>query len=401
MFLFCDSFDHFLINGDDRINGKYATIGGVQAVRLPGRYDPDTDGNPSSYEDSAYALMNTAFGRISHNYSFAGLASGAVFFGVDIRPANLSGGAFATDSDFITLSGYDSFSSTFKEQAKIAIRNDGRLQVWKSTGTNFTGTMLAELPAGTLADNVWHRLEIRFTDSTLVLRLDGVEMLDLDDSMVSGTDGISRVGICWESFGNNAMVYDNLAVWDTSGALCNDWIGDAQVAANYVDDTEAADVPTGAWTPTTGTSLEEMVDERPIADANYHDFDTTVIEASADASVVFKCRRFFPYGEILGVAVNIVTKCPTATTLSAVVRGASDFVNTGISFSSSTYRIVQFPYTFDPEGGIQWQQDDFIDQRWRFGAALASPLGPVKITQLVVEVLHVRTGGPLAFYGVL
>jgi len=397
-FLFCDSFDHVLITAGAILQAKYEMLGSfIQLSRLAGRWDEDTDAAPLVFTDASCALMNTGFGRIAYYYNFLGKASGAVFLGVDIKPTHLLGGTFGGDSDFISLSGFKSSAGIYKEQAKIAVRNDGRLQVWKSTGTSFTGTMLAETAPGVVAHNVWARLEIRFTDATLVLRLNGVELINLAISLVDDTDGICRAGIAWEYFGFQAMCFDNLVVWDASGTVCNTWIGDAQVVATYVDDATTADT-SGVWTASTGTALEEMVDERPVTDANYHDSDTTYITSSVDAEAVFKFLRFLVYGDIMGVAVDIVAKCVTTTTVMAIVRGSTDFFATGQTLAGVDYRILQFPFTLDPEGGLQWAQDDFIDQRWQFGVRIDTPAGAVRVTHIVVEVVHARDNAPFADY---
>lgn len=387
--LFCDSFNHYLNQSDDRMSDKYLVGGSMQQIRVAGRYDTDLT-------DWAAGLMNTAFGRLTYYYQFA--ATGTIFFAADIKTTHGTGGTFNTDSDFISCAGYDSTSSTWKEQLKVTVRADGALEIWRSTGWNLTGTLLGSTPAGTLVQDEWVRLTLKFgTSSGIWLYVDGVEVLDLNAESTtvagSGVSGISRIGPCWQHFGNNAMVFDNLAGWDTTGSILNGLAGDLIVQANYVDATVAADVTAGAFTANTGSNLAAMLDEAPPA-VSYHDRDTTYISASADAALVCKFSRFFPAGDIMGVALNIGTKASGPVDVGAIVRGLSDYDHpTAQSLvSSSNYRFVQFVYDVDPEDGAQWQPNDFVNQRWQFGARLNFGTGSARITQMVVETVQTILG---------
>lgn len=395
----CDSFDHYLNNSDNRMSDKYIVTGGVQQLRLAGRYDDDGT-------DFSAALMNTAFGRVTYHYPLDGAGS-FVFFAFDCCTTRGTGGAFAGNSDFVSIAGYDSVGGTWKEQIKVAVLADGHLEIWRSTGDNFTGTLLASTDPDTLEQDVWKRVTVKFGLSTGIwLYVDGVELVALPFQTLtvpaSNVSSMGRVGFCWQSFGFEAIRLDNMVLWDsqtTGGALLYGLQGNLHVKANYVDAAVEPDT-VGTWTPNTGTSLAAVVDERPLVDAGYHDRDVTYVSVSADAEIVYKFLRFFPSGDIMGVVLNIGAKASASVTLQSIVRGAVDavFPVPKSLIASGEYFFSQFPYDVDPENSEQWQQSDFVDQRWRFGALVNFGTGTLRITQIVVEMVHDRANGATADY---
>jgi hypothetical protein len=387
MVIKCDSFDHYQNNISGIMDQKYTVVAtfGAQQLRRAGRWD--TDGT-----DFSIALMNTGFGRAAYYWELPG--TGTFYYAVDICTTRGTGGTFAGNSDFLSFAGYDSGSSTWKQQTRLAVRDNGRIQVWNGTGNNFTGTLVAETDPDTLEQDVWKRLTVRFNTTTgLVLYVDGVEVLDLSGTLLtvagSGVSAIGRVGPCWESFGFDAIQLDNAVLWDTTGTNLFGLTGNLLVQANYVDSTETPDT-TGTWTPSTGTNLGALVDDRP-PDSAYPNGDTNYISASADAEAVFKFRRFYPPGDIMGVVVAINGRSTLSTVnVQAIVKGLTNYLHpTPQSLAASaSYTCLLFAYDVDPEDSEPWDTEDFISQRWRFGVYVDIASGAYRLTQLVVEVVH-------------
>lgn len=390
---FCDSVDHYL-NQSAQFTQKYICTGPLQQFRVAGRYDQDGT-------DWAAFFMNTGFGRFRGYLPVA--ITGETFFSFDVATSRGTGGAFAGNSDFVSLAGYDGGTATWKEQIKLAVRANGRIQVWRSTGLNFTGALLGETAAGALEQDVWKRLTLRF-NITLGLRvyLNDALVLDLSaESLLvsgSGVSQIGRVGFCWESLGFEGFKFDNVVLWDTTGTVFNNFYENLHVVANYVDNRQPAST-TGAWTASTGTDFAAMLDERPGVSVTYHDSDTTYVQALATAQLVAKFRRFFPVGAIMGLAIDVVAKCAASVDVQAIVSGAAVNAHPTLqTLSGSDYSIIQFVYDTDPEDFEQWQQNDFVNQRWQFGALLTDPGAAVRLTQLVVEIVHDRVNGATADY---
>lgn len=396
-----DSFDAYRNHtADNLMNEQWISAASMQQLRITGRYDDDGT-------DYAIALMNTGFGRATYYMPLTG-ASGSVFFTFDACTTRGTGGAFAGDSDFVSIAGYDPGSATWKEQVKVAVRSDGKLQVWRSTGTNFTGTLLAETDPDTLEQDIWKRVTVKFGLTTGIwVYVDEVEVVALPAQALvvpaSGVMSMGRVGFCWESFGFEAIGLDNMVLYDSISASSSLYAlkGALHVKANYVDSAEEP-ATVGTWTPNTGTTLATLVDERP-NDLNYPDRDITYMSASADAEAVFKFRRFFPTGDIMGVVVRLGAKASAGMDITSIVRGVADYYHpTAVALTSSaSYFFSQFPYNVDPEDLAQWDQDDFIAQRWRFGLQVnfpPSPAGTLRITQLVVDVIHDRSNASTADY---
>lgn len=390
MVIFMDSFDPYQNNTDSKMTGKYISTSIDQQVRRTGRWSSGTD------NDFCIGLMNTGFGRSTYDVDIQS-GVGNIYTSWDIMFSNEIGGAFAAESDFFQWTGLKVSPPDIHAQAKLAIRLTGKIQLWRSSGGNFTGTMVAESTEA-IEFGQWYRISVRYGKLVGVqVKIDDTVVIDEPDfALAWDTDTIIRTGLCWEHFGNNAMRADNYVVNDSSGDWANGHLPNMHVVANYIDVVSGATLDAGTWVPSTAGPLHPMLYESqnfPVNLQAYHDFDATYIHTEeAEDECLFKFRRFIPYGEIYAVAPSIVAKCADGVLLQARVFGNSDSYSSARSFANAGYRIEEFVFPANPENGLQWLQAGFVNQLWKFGARVVNPVSQIRITQIAVEIAHVHAG---------
>lgn len=229
-------------------------------------------------------------------------------------------------------------------QITVSVNEFGTLSVLRS------GVVIATSPANVLPLNSWNYIEICVVGSnsagSLRVYLNDVEIssmaLSSFDTLGGDTD-FSRLSLY--STNNSSCRFDDIYL-EIDGAVR---VGEGRIVALPVtaDDTVA-------FTPSTGTSNFEMVNEVPASDADYNSSST--IGATDRFNVT---NLPFTAGSIYGIQVTLLGRKDDAG--SRVVRShiysntteqeGSDFV---LALGTSVFHRDFYPT--DPNGGVAWTQ---------------------------------------------
>jgi len=143
-----------------------------------------------------------------------------------------------------------------------------------------TPTLLGATSTPVIVANSWNHIEMKMTVSdtvgTLEIRVNGVAELAL-----TGLDTKSTAETTTAQFNFNAgatspagtgpnMYVKDVIFWDTNGSVNNDFFGSVSVRDLYTD----ADVALN-WTPSTGSTGWDLIDETTPNDADYISADDT------------------------------------------------------------------------------------------------------------------------------
>jgi hypothetical protein len=345
--------------------------------------------------------MNTGFGRTKYEYAWPS-NTGTVIAGFHFKPTHGLGGAFAGDSEFFQWRTVPN-SGGPQKQVTAAIRSDGRLEFWKGGTSNFSGTLIHSTAAGVFTDSTWCHLELKVSSGQGVwAKKNGVYIVN--EPTLPTTQGdhfFTHAGYCWESFGFNGYTIDNYYLLDGASGL-SDFLGECRVTTQWPN----ADIEYGDWVPNTpppsppyvyGSDRVSRVFERytyPFTVTNWPDGDTSYIELPAGhtSALYFRFNRFLPAGTVLGTQV--------AATLRSL--GVADMIFKGIlrqdtdtNLSDQLYGPQDSTYWTKaaPVTSLTFDEQDFADGRWTFGMQPLTNPGGTRLTQLVVERLHLAGQG--------
>lgn len=420
-----DGFDHLEHN---HVGQKYTYNNGFdQGGSSDGRFASD-----SNWLDKGFNIFNTAFGRTTWDHDFGQGTSSVtkIVFGMWLRNGDGTGGPFSGGSDFFQLR-YVNGGGLFWKQLSFAMRSTNKIEIWRggpagsieSVTSNFSGTLV-----GQTADNVltqdYNFFEFEVT-APLGVRIRKNGALIFNDATVPTThatapaQAFNRVGKCWESLGNQFYDADAYYLFDATGIAGDAWIGATRVTTWFTSanqslaDFDISDLVTlkpnslgGVYTslPPYSSRLFERFNY-PVPGNHFDDGDSSYIEQDANtgAQALFRMARYFPVGGVLALSIT-----PTLRSLSGT--NAAQFwveaLNTGTNetgpFSvGNAYKTKQVIFITDPETGLPWKEVDFVSGAWKFGIRLQSPTdAPCRVSQLVVEVLHLASGGAGARYRV-
>lgn len=158
----------------------------------------------------------------------------------------------------------------------VSRENDGTVTIRSGA---FNGSTLAT-SSGTLVNNTVYHLEIKWTIDSSVgsieVRIDGSPFVTYSGN--TGTTSIGRVYLGrTANAGGQALVADDFYIWDDSGTVNNDWLGERQV---YTLRPSANGSPMD-WAVTGGGEAFEALDNLPPSGTNY------ISEASVNDRAVF------------------------------------------------------------------------------------------------------------------
>jgi hypothetical protein len=175
-------------------------------------------------------------------------------------------------------------------QVTIEVTTTGAIQARR--GFSSTGTILGTSNP-VITANAWNHIEVKVlvsdTVGTVHVQVNGIEVLALtgQDTLNSGSAEISQIfhgstridSAVTGSASNSATgltIYRKDAVyWDTSGTQNNDFMGTVSVLRLVVDADSSFN-----WTPSTGTTGYDLLDEAGPDDADYISADSTPPAAS-------------------------------------------------------------------------------------------------------------------------
>lgn len=177
------------------------------------------------------------------------------------------------------------------EHCALRVRTEGTLEF-----ANGDGTVLAVSTAQVLTAAAYHHIEILVTiddaAGAVEVRLNGVSVLSATGLDTTDTAEVETSQFLLLGAANKTVYFDDLVVWDTTGAANNDFLGDVRVHTLKPDSDQAA----ADWAPNTGTGWAALDDSSP-------DDDTTHVEAADPGDVSEYGLEDLPGGvsQIIGV----------------------------------------------------------------------------------------------------
>lgn len=251
---FMDNFSNYGTDTSNLVDGLYSQIDGVI-------FENDPDGI------SGGKVIRTSNGyRLRRSLSAAKTTVGVGFriwpnalpIGIDSSPAIIC------------------FNDTDNEvQVSIRLNTDGTLTAYRGN----IGTVLGSTSTPVITASAWTHVEAKVlfsqTVGTVEIRINGVTKLSL-----TGLDTVSSANVnCTQvrfGNGNGLFVYmKDLIVWNGDGSFNNDFVGDVSVVTLL----PTSDVSFN-WTPSTGVTGYNLIDETTPDDADYISADATPPAAS-------------------------------------------------------------------------------------------------------------------------
>ena len=401
-----DGFDHFR---HDQTYQKWVYESSIDQEG-PTPPAPFADG---LYTDYAWSMMNTGFGRVawSHDYGYGGGVQ-RVVFGMHLRVGFSGLGSFSAHSDFFQLRYIGPGLSSPVKHLSFALKPDGAIEIVKGAGT-----IVGTTAAGTVSSTVYHYFDFEVSTSQVIrIWKDGVKIFEdlATYPFITGTDILAQyslVGYCWEYFGQSYFVTDNFYLFSGGG---DQPLGEIRVSTQFVNRT-APDLlvsnisrvvdPSIATHYTSlpfygGMLLEQIA--YPFSLQTMHDSDATYLTVAPGNTGQgrFQFARFQPVGTILALSVTMAVK-GTGTLKPLLKKGSLSHTGSLKAVASPAgYVILQWIYLLDPTAGVSFNEQDFADGVWSFGFEAAASSSALRVTQLVVERIHLAGGGSTAEYSI-
>lgn len=347
------------------------------------------------YYCGIWDVMNTGFGRIRMERD---IATAPVSKCVGSFYVKFNGSAEIKDSGFYVLRNGNNPGVRVMELAcrKSATDNyQGGFELWTSNNSlqqhNFEGTMVDSTATDIIQFDTWMHVEVVFDSGLVSVFVDSVKVME---ATVLGTS-ITRHGHLWESFGFNHLNVDDYVfqvgadserlgvkhrvttLWPSSDALNN-------------------------WYASGSPHYTQLVDRTGVNPYTYVALASTGYE-------LFGWETAYPVGSILALQVSLFAS-PKSSSLSSSVQ---DLFRLGPAGSLDSVSEIHIPpylsrettetqrqifanaiHVVDPSGAA-WKEEDWIGQWY---AGLTSGSGPAQVSQLVIERLHILTGGAGARY---
>jgi len=248
--LWSDGFDKYSSTGAD-LNIRYTRSATAISVNTTGGV---TGGGAAISSDGVSRRLEAAFTS----------AHGAT---ETIRAAFWFRSAISAGTFFRIGTNQQALNSSFAPGINMLV--DGSVSVTIHGGT----TVLATSAAGVIIANQYHHIEYagRYRDSggSIVVKVDGVTVINFSGDANTGTQPTSIVGVCpfWSDSSNR---FDDLLVWDDAGS-------DFTSALSVLHQIETLDVDADdsvQFTPLSSTNTSN------VDDATFHDGDTTYNESA-------------------------------------------------------------------------------------------------------------------------
>lgn len=254
--LWADNFKNYGTDDNKLLDGLYAQIGGASITGLTADPSPDATGN-------VFLVGSGTAGFLRHVFSPAGVAIAGIsarFWFTNIPTST------GTAPNFIQFR--DTGNTT---QVSIALSPSGLIEAWR--GTTNSGILLGTSGTG-IAPNSWNHIEARVevsdTVGTVEVRVNGIVVLSLSNQDTrTGLANLSQVafasGYGQTTFSQSTNFYlKDYIAWDTSGTVNNSFLGTCAVISLYPDVDDSF-----AWTPSTGSTGFNLIDEATPNDSDY------------------------------------------------------------------------------------------------------------------------------------
>lgn len=246
MLLWIDGFDHYGGDVARLRDGVYAQVQGVELTNVGARTGARCAYITPSVNDSGMRrVLPSTVPVVGLGFAF-----------------NLNN--LPTDSTSVALC--QILDENNAPAATLTVMPTGAIQL-RAGGR--TSTVITQSAAEVVATGSFQHFECEFGAGTCEVRINGVTVLNTATSgvvlgfaqvMVGGCNGFPKSGA-----GLVRMHLDDAFCRDGSGALNNSWIGDQKVYTRLPDEDGAEQ----DWTPSTGSTAWEILDNVPPIDAQY------------------------------------------------------------------------------------------------------------------------------------
>jgi hypothetical protein len=160
------------------------------------------------------------------------------------------------------------FTETGSPQITVAFNLSGQFTVKRgNAGGTLLGTSTNQILGAT-----WYWVEVKVTFATGVggrveIRVNDSVWLTLSGINTSATgNAYANAGFLSSNGADNPLTFDDYVVWNTAGAVNNDFLGDSRIVTGFPD--SAGDLT--QWTPSAGANWQNVDENPPDDDATYN-----------------------------------------------------------------------------------------------------------------------------------
>lgn len=248
MIVHADNFSIYGTNAALLLNGVYAETNGAS---LPTDPDGISPGHVLSLGAAGAAFVRFA---MEENVAVCGLACRVWF---DTLPPGVQNELPRP---------HTIYDATGTSLADVRVQTTGRLSLYVGN------TKIAETPTPAITANGWYHIETKFTQggagaSAVEVRVEGITVID-EDSMSFQNDNLISQGLIYNAYSNTegqtAYKAKDFVIWNGEGSYNTDFLGSV-IVANLTPTSDAA----LNWTPSTGSTGYEILDNIPPNDAEF------------------------------------------------------------------------------------------------------------------------------------
>jgi hypothetical protein len=336
--LFCDSFDHYATG--DLVRKWGTVITGSLGSSTIGAAAARTGSNGLVGSWNISATSSYPIVTVAPTTSAAGVCGMAMRF--TAYPSGANTRLFAI------------LDQTAQENLWVNINTDGTLNL---RATGLLGTTTA-----TLALNIWHFVELKFTignspNGSAELRLNGAAVLTVSGVDTQATTSTTFRGLQigpWQGgTGALTMHYDDVYLCDQSGSNA-DFLGDIQVNAHLPN----ANGAFSQWTRSTGTDQYATIDDMPSPNDDT-DYNESITSGHLDTVSVANLAN--PGAEIRAIQHCFIARkvdTGTAAISPAVRHGTTNYLGTGVGLPIG-YQTFRACYDSNPGTSAAWTETEF------------------------------------------
>lgn len=265
-----------------------------------------------------------------------------MFQSVAVKPATL---AIGTARSFLR------FLEGATVHLSVHLNAAGAFAVYRGEMTTLLGTSSAYVTGGNWA---WFQIKVRIHDTlgTVEIRdASGVVLLNLSgiDTRNAGTGYCDTVSLGQVNNGGLSHDYDDWHVWDTTGAICNDFTNDTRVDHKLPDGAGNS----AQFTPSAGANYA-CVDEANFNTTDYVESSTAGHKDSyAFADIGHSPPSVFA---VLRTAVALKDDAGARSLKLLTRAGGTDYAGTAVTLNQGSYsRLIDVQET-DPSTSAAWTQ---------------------------------------------
>lgn len=342
--LLMEGFDQYTSgaasNAEIKSSNWYTLFGAFsdeQAVATVGR----------TFMDSGKSLFFTTGNRQVAYDIGSGVTTIGTCFHVMVESLNVSPNPICTFYD----------SAQGRQITLVLQQTTGILQVFRG---NYNGTLLGQSAGSVVSDDVFVHVEVKITfnntTGSVEVRVNGnstpvINVTNVDTVNTANVDcRYVALGYSTGGPGTSDMWWDNWYVWDTTGGVNDDFLGERRIETVVAN----ADTATEDWTPSTGVDSYAMVDEiGPDDDTTYLSSGTTtnktVLSTAAISTTTGSCKA------VTILARTTKTDVGAATHKVGLVSNAVEDKSADISPSAAGYLYdSRHVANQNPDGPAAW-----------------------------------------------